>query len=73
MHRSNSRGRSREGEREIKMRSTTNDIVDEDLKDYYGTKGLKSKEMKVDKIYLQKQDIPRRSPNKKGSISRDKL
>jgi hypothetical protein len=59
------------------MRSTTNDIVDEDLKDYYGTKGLKSKEMKVDKglekIYLQKQDIPRRSPNKKGSISRDKL
>jgi hypothetical protein len=51
------------------MRSTTNDIVDEDLKDYYGTKGLKSKEMKVDKglekIYLQKQDIPRRSPNNK--------
>jgi hypothetical protein len=59
------------------MRSTTNDVVDEDLKDYYGTRGLKSKEMKVDKelekIYLQKQTVPKRNSNHKASTSRDKM
>lgn len=57
------------------MRATaTNEIVDEDLKDYYGTRNSRPKEMKVDKelekIYLQKQPLPKRNQR---SGSRDRL
>lgn len=51
---------------------------EEELKDYYGTKGLKPKEMKVDreleKIYLQRQYLPKKAGKPAGrSTSRDKL
>jgi hypothetical protein len=51
----------------------------EELRDYYGTKGLRPKELKVDKdlekIYLQRQYYPKKSGQKTAgrSTSRDKL
>lgn len=47
--RSNSRGRSRETEKQMRSTVNNNEIVDEDLKDYYGTRNMRPKDLKVDK------------------------
>lgn len=81
-----SRGNSRDGP----MRTTMNGVVsgvpsgmkefgDEDMRDYYGARGMKPKELKVDKelekIYLQRQNYPKKAGQRSvgRSTSRDKL
>lgn len=74
---------ARERSHEKPMRTTMvnnglNDLVDEDLREFYRTREMRAKEVKVDrdleKIYLQRQHFPKKTTQKPGrSTSRDKI